>query len=69
MRNIFCAMTAMIWLVWLCMLPTLTPDNAGDEKADMGTHARARQRTKKKSAQKEQRASQAESANATKHCK
>ena len=63
MRNIFCAMTAMIWLVWLCMLPTLTPDNAGDagflgpnqtptEKADMGSRARARQRTKKKQPKK-----------------
>ena len=60
MRNVACA---MIWLVRLCMLPTLTPDNAGDagflgpiraptQKADMGSRARARQRTQKKQPKK-----------------
>ena len=48
MRNVACA---MIWLVRLCMLPTLTPDDAGDasflgpsrdptQKADMGSRQR-----------------------------
>ena len=61
------------------MLPTLTPDNAGDasflgpirapiQKADMGSRARAPEEPKK-AAQKEQPASQAGNANATKHCK
>ena len=50
MRNVSCA---MIWLVRLCMLPTPTPDDAGDasflgpspaptQKDDMGSRARAR---------------------------
>ena len=67
----------MIWLVRLCMLPTLTPDNAGDagflgpiraptQKAHMGSRA---PEDPKKAAQKEQPASQAGNANATKHCK
>ena len=51
---------AMIWLVRLCMLPTLTPENAGDagflraptQKADMGSRARARARGPKKSSPK-----------------
>ena len=57
MRNVACAM------IWLVMLPTLTPDNAGDagflgpiraptQKADMGLRARARQRTQKKQPKK-----------------
>ena len=63
------------------MLPTLTPDNAGDagflgpirapiptQKADMGSRARAPE-DPKKAAQKEQPTSQAGNANATKHCK
>ena len=48
----------MIWLIRLCMLPTLTPGNAGDagflgpiraptQKADMGSRARARGPNKK----------------------
>ena len=56
MSNVACA---MIWLVRLCMLPTLNPDNAGDagflgpiraptQKADMGSRASAHQRTQKK---------------------
>ena len=60
MRNVACA---MIWLVRLCMLPPSTPDNAGDagflgpiraptQKADMGTRARARQRTQKEQPKK-----------------
>ena len=51
--NTMSCFCAMIWLVRLCMLPTLTPDNAGDagflgpiraptQKADMGSRARAR---------------------------
>ena len=76
MRNVACA---MIWLVRLCMSPTLTPDNARDagflgpiqaptQKADMGSRARAPEDLKK-AAQKEQPASQPGNANATKHRK
>ena len=76
MRNVACA---MIWLVRLCMLPTLTPENAGDagflgpiraptQKADMGSRARAPE-DQKNAAQKEQPASQPGNAKATKHRK
>ena len=72
MRSVSCA---MIWLVRLCMLPTPTPDDAGDasflgpnraatHKADMGSRARAPE-VLERAAQKEQPASQPGNANAT----
>ena len=76
MRNVSCA---MIWLVRLCMLPTRTPDDAGDasflgpsrdpnQKADMGSRARAPEAAET-AAQEEQPASQPGNANATKRRK
>ena len=76
MRNVSCA---MIWLVRLCLLPTPTPDDAGDasflgpsqdpnQKAHMGSRARAPEAAET-AAQKEQPASQPGNAKATKHRK
>ena len=75
MRNVS---RAMIWLVRLCVLPTPTPDDAGDasflgpsraptQKADMGSRVRAPE-APERAAQKEQPASQPGNAN-TKFCK
>ena len=69
----------MIWLVRLCLLPTPTPDDAGDaslpgpsqdpnQKAHMGSRARAPEAAET-AAQKEQPASQPGNAKATQHRK
>ena len=68
-----------VWLVRLCMLPTLAPDDAGDasflgpsraptQKADMGSRTRAPE-APERAAQKEQPASQPGNTNAKTHRK